>query len=294
MGSSKQTTATDQYQDTGPWRPTQDLLKQLLGNAQGLFGQANTSNAERNALTRLQGNIKYTNEYMPQMRGLLKDMFAGGGMGEGAAGIRSSWDTANTALTPIARGDFVDPTSNPYLQGILGKTQNDIYNRIGSSFAGAGRSFSGAHMNALGTGIGDATNSLYYNAYSGERDRQSNAIRDLISGGLGTYAGLDASAGNVLGARTHGANFAPPVTGMRDDPYLKQLELERMRRGLPLQNLGMLRDFILPIAGMGSTGHSATNSTTTSSSNPWQTAIGGALGGLGLFGGMGPFGAGGA
>jgi hypothetical protein len=176
------------------------------------------------------------------------------------------------------------------LQQIIAKTQGDIRNQIGAQFAGAGRSFSGAHMKALGSGIGDATNQLYYNAYGDERDRQANAIRDLLSGSVGAASGLDQTLGAQLAARQAGAQFAPTVTGMRDDPYLKRLELAQMKRGLPLQNLGMLRDFVLPIAGMGSEGagesHGWSTTTTSQQQSPFQQIMGAALGGLGMLGGM--------
>lgn len=284
--STQGASETKQY----PYEPAQGLIGRLLNAAEGQFGNWRPTQGENRAFLGLGQNIKHTNEYLPQMQGLVDNLFKGGGLGEGAQGIRDSWDTANKALTPIARGDFLDMESNPYIQDIVNKTQGDVYNRIGGLFAGSGRTASGAHMNALGSGIGDATNQLYYNAYSGERDRQSGAIRDLLSGSVGAAQGLDATLGNKLGAQQAGAGMAKMVTGMRDDPFLKQLELAQMRRQLPLQNLSQLRDFVLPIASEFKGGHTNSYSNTTTSGNPVQQILGGVLGGLNMLGGGGnPF-----
>jgi hypothetical protein len=293
MGSSTQETNSNTHGTTGPWARTQPALEDLINRIRQQMVNSSVSPDERQAVHGLERNIKYTNEYLPQHRSLLNDLFKGGGFGQGMDALKSSWDTANTALTPIARGDFLNMESNPYIQAMVNKTQGDVYNRVGGMFAGSGRTASGAHMNALGSGIGDATNNLYYNAYSGERDRQSGAIRDLISGSVGYSGAMDQAAGNVLGARTQGSQFAPIVTGMRDDPFLKQLELSQMRRSMPLQNLGMLRDLLVPIAGLGSQNRSMTNTTTEMTPNPMQMIMGGAMGGLNaLSGGFGGFGGG--
>lgn len=294
MGKSSQTTRENMQQSTGAWKPAQPLLKDILGQAQGLMPSAATTDAEARAIQGLAGNAGNATQYLPQVQGLASDLFAGGGMGTGAQSIRDAAKTAMGGLNPIAQGNFVDPTKNPILQNVIGQTQSDIANRVGSAFAGSGRSFSGAHMNALGEGIGDATNRAYLDSYNTERNRQMQALGMLPEIAMGTSGALDQAAGNVLGARGQGIGVGATATGMQDDPYLRTLEAEGMRRGLPIQNLGMLSNLILPVAQTGRETTGQRTSTTESQQNPWQTAAGAALGGLGLLGGAGPFGATGA
>jgi hypothetical protein len=64
------------------------------------------------------------------------------------------------------------------------------------------------------------------------------------------------------------------------------LQAEAARRGIPIQNLADLNSLILPIAQTGRQGTSTGTQTQQTESNPWQTAVGGLLGGAGLFGQM--------
>lgn len=294
MGKSTQTTTENMQQSSGAWRPAQPLLKDILGQARGLMPSTAVTGAETQAIQGLAGNAGNATQYLPQVQGLASDLFAGGGMGTGAQSIRDAAGASIRGLNPIAQGDFVDPTKNPILQNVIAQTQGDIANRVGSAFAGSGRSFSGAHMNALGEGIGDATNRAYLDSYNSERDRQMRALGMLPEIAIGASGALDSAAGNVLGARGQGIGVGQQAIGMQDDPYLRTLEAESMRRGLPIQNVGMLRDLILPVAQTGRETTGQRTSTTEQRANPWQVATGGVLGGLGLLGGAGPFGASGA
>ena len=266
--SGKKETTTTQQATQDPWGPVQPLLKDLLGQLQPQIMNTGATANENLALDKLTGIAQKPNQYAGDMNGLLANLFKGGGIGETAPMVKDAYGMLSSRLDPTARGDFVDPTSNPYLQKIVGRTQDDIRNQTAQQFAGAGRSFSGAHLNALGTGIGKATQDLYYNDYNAERARQSDAIKTMF-GGANTAAGtLENIAGGKLGAQLQAPGLLNQVSGLETQPWGKLLEVEALRRGLPLQNMGMLASLLFPMAQLGKQTQGTGTQTTTG--DPWE------------------------
>lgn len=79
---------------------------------------------------------------------------------------------AETNLSGVARGDFLDPTQNPYLQAaVKAANQNaDTANR--GAFAQSGRYGSGSFAAAQAKAINDTDTALYANQYNQERQNQ--------------------------------------------------------------------------------------------------------------------------
>ena len=70
-------------------------------------------------------------------------------------------------------GDFID--SNPYLEGMIGKTNRGVTDNVNSQFSLSGRYGSGAHTGVLADRLSEAENALRYQNYGAERDRQMQA-----------------------------------------------------------------------------------------------------------------------
>ena len=78
----------------------------------------------------------------------------------GASGLKGAvkakiFTATPDALTKYANGSMLD-FNNPQLQSMLSTLTDQVNNSVGDQFAAAGRSFSGAHANALAKGLGDA------------------------------------------------------------------------------------------------------------------------------------------
>ncbi len=101
-------------------------------------------------------------------------------------------------LSGIAAGDQLDE-SDPRLQNLLSTIQNKVRNDVGGQFAGAGRSFSGAHANALGEGeAAGMAQPLFTDFWN--RQNQMMQANQMLGGVAGGYGDTASGYGNIAGA----------------------------------------------------------------------------------------------
>lgn len=288
MGSSSQTQTTRAQSTTEPWARAIPLLGGILDRLQGQLGGVNITGNERRALAQLTANAQRGNPYASGIGMLAGDLLRGGPDRTGMA--NAAYARLQSQLNPFARGDYVNPNSNPALQGYLSTIANDVQGRVNAMFAGAGRDLSGANLNALARGISEGQAPVLAQAYENERDRQLGAIQGLYSGGTQTAGLLSNLDQQRFNTRLAGINASQAALQAQDSPAMRLLQIEAMRRGIPLQQLGMLSSMAVPIAQLGGT-NNTTSTTTAQMQQPLaQQILGGAIGGLGLLGGLGGFG----
>jgi hypothetical protein len=196
--------------------------------------------------------------------------------------INAGYQQYRDALTPFARGDYVNPEANPVLQKYLGTISDDVSNRINAQFAGAGRDLSGAHMGAVARGISQGTAPVLLDAYNQGVAGQRSAIDALYAAGGQTAQQLSGLDQATLANRQAGIGAATAALEAANDPFNRLLAIEAQRRAIPLDALQRLTGMVVPIAGLGSTSNSASTTTSTPASNPLQTIIGAGIGAAGL------------
>jgi hypothetical protein len=133
--------------------------------------------------------------------------------------LKDQYGKISSLLDPIASGSMIGE-DNPYLQGLLSTIQDRTRNDVGSRFAAAGRSFSGAHSGALGKGISEGLAAPLFSNYWNERNAQMNAINQLQSLGFGTAGGYGDQLGLLgglqglpfMGAQNYANLILPPST----------------------------------------------------------------------------------
>lgn len=290
-GSSKETQTTTAESTTQPWAAARPALTDLIGQLQGQLGQAGLNTTETGALADLTASARQGNPYAGQIGMLASDLFGGGNDRTGM--VESAYSGLQSNLAPFASGEYVDPSKNEALQGYLSTIGNDVQNRVNSMFAGAGRDLSGMNQQTLARGIAEGTAPVLLNAYENERGRQMGAINSLYSGGINTagiLSGLDQTA---LGNRQAGIGTSTAALQAKDAGANQLLAIEAQRRGIPLNNLGMISNMLIPIGGLGSSTNSTQTTVGESKTPLGQQILGGAIGGIGLLGQMGGFGTGG-
>lgn len=104
------------------------------------------------------------NDILKQMQGAYS---AAGGVGGDASAFYKT----------VLDGKYLD-AGNPYLQGIIDKTNRGVTDNTNSQFTLAGRYGSGAHTDVLSRALADAENQLRYQDY----DSQLNRMMDAASG----------------------------------------------------------------------------------------------------------------
>lgn len=100
---------------------------------------------------------------------------------------------------------------NPYLDGMINKSRENITNSVSSQFAGAGRYGSDYNVGELSRQLADAENQMRFANYAQERGYQDNAVgqaQQLMGGSQGLlnnaaelpWIGVGALNGNVRNA----------------------------------------------------------------------------------------------
>ncbi|MCP2083936.1 UNVERIFIED_ORG: hypothetical protein J2W74_005201, partial [Methylorubrum zatmanii] len=114
------------------------------------------------------------------------------------------------SLQSVADGAYLGG-ANPYLDGVIGRAQNEAATKVAQQFSSSGRYGSGRFAGATADAVAGIGTNLRYQDYEAERGRQAQAAQAIDSGLL---ARTGASAG-LLGAinDTRTANAGQAVTG---------------------------------------------------------------------------------
>lgn len=117
------------------------------------------------------------------------------GLSSSFSGWQPLTDASKGYYADVIGGKFLDPSSNPGLQGMIDKTSRDVTDRVNSQFSMAGRYNSGAHTDVLADSLADAENSLLYQNYGAERAIQNGAAGAVNDGSNQSLAALLQAAG---------------------------------------------------------------------------------------------------
>jgi len=268
MGSSKQDTQSSQTENsqTAPYQPTQGLLGDIIGGLNGQMSAATPTSAENGALSTIQANAQNTPNYGAQATNLTNNLFTGGT--QPTPMVNAAYNTYQGQLTPYANGSNLDPTKSPGMQQVLATIRNDVGNSVNSQFAGAGRDMSGMNQQALARGISQGEAAPLLSQYNTNVQNRLGAAGSLYGAGNST-AGLLSNLGQTsLGNQITGLSAAQQIPGMQNLGANSVLAAGQTARGLPLNNLGLLENLTIPIAGLGSQSSGTANGTSNTTSTP--------------------------
>jgi hypothetical protein len=288
-GSSKQTAVKSETQQTTPYAPAADVLTGVLGGLRGV--NANLNPNETGAINKLSQMGAAGNKFAPAIGNVANTLLAGGGA-DRTGMVNDAYSQYQRQISPYANGEYNDPTTNPVLQKYLQVARDDASNSIKSQYAAAGRLDSGMADQNVSRGIMQAEAPILMDAYNQSLGRQITAAGSLFGAGgqtAGLLSGLDQTR---LGNMTAGVGTADSANAALQYGPLMQLQAEAQRAGIPLERYAKMMGIALP-AGQAfatTTGYGTTDQTTSVPIS--QQIIGGAVGGLGLLGGLGykPFG----
>lgn len=225
----------------------------------------------------------------------------GGQSAETQQGVRelSAYDPAASQasqqyLQDVLGGDYLN--SNPYLDQTFNRGADQVQARLDSTYAGAGRSGSGAYYNSSGDAYSNLANQVYGGNYQAERARQQQAagMAPGVDQGVLTGAQAQLSAGGIndadyqayLAERERAANFGYNASWDNLSRYLGAVSTATEPYGQQTQNVpyfqqGRGQGILGGAIGGGQFGSQFNGQGGT----PWGTIIG-AVGG-GILGGYG-------
>lgn len=178
------------------------------------------------------------------------------------AQVNQNYQNYYNQTNPLASNTDYNPYNTPGLSDALGTLKSDITNSVNGQFAAAGRDMSGANTQALSRGLSQGLAPLLLGQYNQNVQNQQAAANNLYG------------AGNTN-------------VGLQSGLQQQGLQAATTQQQLPYQNLGLLANIGIPIAGLGgqSTGN-ATGTGTQTTQLPWYAGISNVAGGLGsIFGG---------
>mgnify|MGYP006867811942 CR=1 FL=1 len=268
-GTSKTTQQTQQSSTTNPWEPTQGIPSDILKGIQGQVGNYQPTSAETGAINQLEANAQNLPNYTPQATSLANDYLTGGPDRTGIVG--NAYDASSAALSPYLNPDWLDPTKVPGIAAALDTVRNDVTNSVNSTFAGAGRDLSGLNMQSLARGIAQGEAPVLLDAYyknAGLQQNAATALPGIANAAATTQSGLDQTS---LANRAQGLNVGlTTVPQAANASPSAVLNAENLLRTLPLQNLGLLSNLTIPIAGLGGQSYGTSNTVGTQTMSPVQ------------------------
>lgn len=277
-GESK--SSTTQSSQTNPWEPSMPLLNGILGQLNGQLGNTGLTGAETGALNSVQANANQGNPYAGQINSFASDLLSGGGATNQAGAVQSGYDAYKAQTNPLASNTNYDPMQTPGIGQQLQNIMSDVGGGINAQFAAAGRDMSGANQQAWARGVTQGMAPILTNQYNQNVQNQQQAAGNLFNAGntaASTIAGMQqqglanklqgvTTSGDALSANNYGAN--------------QTLAVEAQRRSAPVQNLGLLANIGIPIAGLGGQSTGTSNTTAQMSGADQFAKIVGGIGNL--------------
>lgn len=187
-------------------------------------------------------------------------------LGFNPAGAQSALDLNQRTLA----GDFLSPSSNPWLQQTFDAGADALQGRLGSQFAGAGRNVGpnagGAFQGATSQGLSSLAGDIFGGNYQQERQRQMQA--------MGMAPGLDQGMLSGINAQLLGGSMQDQQGWDRLNNYTNTLSQLSSPFSVSTGSQPLYRNPLAGAAGGAMAGAQI--------GGPWGALIGG---GIGLLGG---------
>lgn len=272
---------TKQQSTTEPWKPAQPALTSILGQLQGLIPNSGITPGMESAFGQLESNAQQGNPFAGQIGGVVGNLLNGGGATAQAPAIQSAFDTFKAQTNPLASNTNYDPMQTPGLADSLKTMMGDIGTSINGQFAAAGRDLSGMNTQTLARGLTQGLAPILTQQYNQNVQNQQGAASNLYNAGNttgGLLAGLNQQG---IANQVQGVTSANDALTAQNYGPATLLQLEQLKQGIPMKNLGLLTQIGVPIAGLG-TQSQGTSTQQMSGAQQFGTIAGG-LGNIGKF-----------
>ena len=134
---------------------------------------------------------------------------------------------ANSEMMKQLQGDYLDPTSNPFISNLYNKLAGDVTSGVQSQFTSAGRLGSGANQEVLANSLGDLGTQLYGQNYLSERANMNNALMAAPQMAETDYN--DIMRLRSVGSEREGLQEAALADAMNRYQYQQALPYEKLR-----------------------------------------------------------------
>ena len=138
--------------------------------------------------------------------------------------------SAQSEVNKILQGDYLSPTSNPFLQSVADQVADNVTSKVQSQFTRAGRLGSGANQEILARELADSQNRLFADNFAAERQRQFDAMQ--LAPGLGEADYSDIARLGEVGQAREGMKMAELQDAMARFDFEQQRPFMKLREYL--------------------------------------------------------------
>jgi hypothetical protein len=277
MGGTS-TSQTTQQSSTTPWDTGQNVVNGIVGALNPLVQNSGLNSVESNAIAQLEQNAAAGNPYSGQIGGVASNLLNGGGATNQAGAINNAYSQYVAQTNPLASNTNYNPMSTPGFSDALNTANSDITNQINGQFAAAGRSGSGANTQTLARGLTQGDAALIANQYNQNVQNQQGAAQNLYNAGNATSGLLSGLTQQGVNNQLQGIGAANSALTAQNYGPTAALAAAELGQSIPAQNLGLLAQIGIPIAGLGTNSSGTSNTTNNASLTSQIASLGGLLG----------------
>ena len=170
--------------------------------------------------------------------------------------------------------------NDPALQAQLAQIASDTTNQVNGQFAASGRDLSGMNQQTLARGIAQGEAPVIAGQYNQDVANQLNAANSLYGAQNSTSGLLSGLNQQALANQQQGVASSQDALNAQNYTPQQQLALAQLAQSLPAQNLQLLAQIGVPIAGLGSQTNSNMQGTQQQSGAQQFGTIAGGIGNL--------------
>jgi hypothetical protein len=266
---------TSSQSTTAPTGAGASTLQSILSQLNPLVSSSGVTPTQSSAITQLTNNGMAGDPYATAIGNSASTLLNGGGATSQNPALESNLSTLQTDLGAEATPGYSTVNSQP-VQQALQAANAGIQNTVNSEFAAAGRSGSGANAGNLAYNEELADAPILLNQANTDTATQMGAANDLYGAGNTTSAAITGNNQTALGNQVTGATQANNAIAAQNEGPTAAIEAQELGQQIPAQNLGLLAQIGIPIAGLST----STNGTSSTTSDPSLLSELTSLGGL--------------
>jgi hypothetical protein len=264
MGGTS-TSSQTQASTTAPWTAAQPDLTSILGSLGPLITGSGVTPQEQSDVNTIGANANSANTYSPQINAYVQSLLGGGGATNQLPSVTQAMTNYTNQMNPLANNTNYDPMQTPGFANNINQIGTDVTNQVNSQFAAAGRSGSGMNQQDLARGIAAGEAPVIANQYNANVANQQGAANNLFAGSNTSNALISGLQQQAVANQGTGVAAIPTAQAAPSYGASTNLALQQFLQQLPAQNLGLLANIGVPIAGLGSSSTGQSNGTNTMS-----------------------------
>lgn len=264
--SESDTTGTSNTQ-TNPWAAAIPGLQSILDKMETAQGATGTTADQASAIASLQARAAAGDPTAAARAAAANKALNATSNADVALG---GYDDMKKNLQGYASGQYLDPSSNPYIQQMLDTTGRNAANKVNAMFAGAGRDLSGSNQAAVGTAVTNAQLPVLMQAYNDAQNKQIQTASGLANAANAATTTASNANASATGQNLQGSSLADQALTANNWGDQQVVQLQQMLKNIPVQDQAAILKILGPIAGMGGTSDTQGQSHTDTSSMNWS------------------------